>query len=189
MKVAFNFHIGKGPNGDPMAVGVPWQLGLVMGTATTSFLAAPAVLNLKTRNPPTRAQLDLARISAPDGSPPRSNSGRLFSRLHSNQARWADLFRGEELTNAGAADPAKVQQFLATFMLALIYIAGMLRVLPANESKSLEFTDLPAISSGFLVLLGVSHAAYLGAKAVPQSPSSPSLAPDTAIPRVHTIAG
>jgi hypothetical protein len=142
VEVAHNFHV-KAP--DPGGVTVPKELGLVMGLATTSFVASPAILSLKVR------------------------SGRLQRHRSGDDARWSDLFRGEEPGIARSADPAKVQQFLVTFMLAVIYLAALWRDLAGPVSDA-ALGGLPGIGEGGLVLLGVSHAAYLGSKAAPQTP-------------------
>ena len=166
----------------PDDVGVPTQLSLVMGMATTSFVATPAILNLKTRGRPSA--LDVAngqRVARARGAQLNSSSGRLFSRNLSEKALWADLFRGEELATAGSADPAKVQQFLITFVISAIYITTLWRDM-GTIAEGTIFRSLPGIGQGGLLLMGASHAAYLGAKATPQSPYGTSLS----IPRVDT---
>ncbi len=182
VEVAHNFRIGA-PTPDQVAV--PLQLGLVMGAATTSFVAAPAILSLKARAQPQERELRHAHRLARDGSSLHPNSGRLYSRRTGERALWSDLFRGEELEGAGSADPAKVQQFLVTFMLGTIYLAALWRDL-AGPVSGTPFSALPGLSEGGLVLLGVSHAAYLGAKAVPQTPAGPDSGPRADMPRVDT---
>ncbi|PZR34227.1 hypothetical protein [Caulobacter segnis] len=136
VEVAHNFRL---QGSTPDDITVPTQLGLVMAAATTSFVASPAILALKSR------------------------SGRLDVRPRGARSRWSDLFRGEEQGTSRSADPAKVQQFLVTLMLVAIYVATLWRDLGSPPAAG--YTALPGLSEGGLVLLGVSHAAYLGGKA------------------------
>lgn len=182
VQAAHNFRIG---DPDPSDIVVPLQIGLVMGAATTSFVAAPAILSLKARAKPSQNELRQAHRLARDGASLHPNSGRLYSRRAGEWARWSDLFRGEELENAGSADPAKVQQFLVTFMLATIYVAALWRDF-AGPIAETPLKTLPGLSEGGLILLGVSHAAYLGAKAVPQTPAGADSGPTAEMPKVDT---
>lgn len=182
VEVAHNFVAGAA---DPDGVAVPAQLGLVMGIATTSFVASPAILNLKTRSAPSAMEFANAHRFARDGSSIHPNSGRLYSRAPDARARWSDLFRGEELETAGSADPAKIQQFLVTFMLSTIYLAALWRDLNVTALRT-TFSALPGLSDGGLILLGVSHAAYLGGKAAPQTPAGPASGPEAEMPHIDT---
>jgi hypothetical protein len=182
VEVAHNFHVHSATPDD---LKVPVQLGLVMGAATTSFVASPAILSMKARAQPSPAELRNAHRFARDGSSLHPNSGRLYSRNPGERARWSDIFRGEELETAGSADPAKVQQFLVTFLLVAIYLAALWRDLAMPVGVD-PFKQLPGLSTDGLILLGASHAAYLGGKAAPQTPGGPASGPGADMPRVDT---
>ena len=189
IEVAHNFSLTDVVLGQlkPDGVTVPPELGLVMGVATASFVASPAILSLKTRKTPSESELADARRLVRDGSGIHPNSGRLYSRRPGARARWSDLFRGEELENAGSADPAKVQQFLVTFLLAVIYVAALWRQWGVHHPDA-PFEALPGLSEGGLALLGISHAAYLGAKATPQTPGGQGGVSSGDNARIDTIA-
>jgi hypothetical protein len=80
-------------------------------------------------------------------------------------ARWSDMFMGEEFANQGRLDVGKVQLFYFTIILAVAYI-GALAVLFINNSIALN--SFPSLNEGLVTLLGISHAGYLINKTVPR---------------------
>jgi hypothetical protein len=78
-------------------------------------------------------------------------------------ASWLDMVSGEEVTNRDRIDVAKLQMLLFTALLVVGYGFSIAQVL---ASATPEITSLPAIDGGFLALLTISHAGYLGKKQV-----------------------
>lgn len=64
-------------------------------------------------------------------------------------------------------DISRIQMFFFTFILLVAY-GYYLGQMFLNYGEGYETIDsLPAISAGMLALLGISHSAYLGNKAIP----------------------
>ena len=82
-------------------------------------------------------------------------------------ASWADMFRGEEITNFDTIELAKVQMFFITAVTMLIYIVLLLKMFSGDvePDKILQFPD---VSEGLDWLFAVSHAGYVTGKAAQQ---------------------
>ena len=138
-----------------LAIDIPGELLAAMGIAATSMVAAPALLSLKAASPLGRAE-----------SAPLHLSSGIHVRESAERASWLDIFRGDEMGNCDTPDLSKIQQFLITLVLILLYgvlIGGMLYRLPPEGL----FAAFPKLSDNVVWLLGVSHAGYLAYKAVP----------------------
>ncbi len=122
-----------------LAVNVPVEVWALMGISTTSLVGSPVAMSVK------RDQLT-------------SNDTRY-------DARWSDMFMGEEFANQGRLDVGKVQLFYFTIILAVAYV-GALAVLFIN--KSIALNSFPSLNEGLVTLLGISHAGYLINKTVPR---------------------
>jgi hypothetical protein len=80
-----------------------------------------------------------------------------------HQAEWADMFRGELLSNFRIVDIAKVQMFFFTIIIIFTYgtlIWGLLD----SDNLRMASIELPAFSASLNGLLGISHAGYLVVK-------------------------
>ncbi len=122
-----------------LAIDVPIELLALIGISTTSLVGAPLALSTK------RDQV-------------MSNDTRY-------DARWSDMFMGEEIANQGRLDVGKVQMFYFTIILAVAYI-GALVVMFIGTSNTIN--SFPSLNDGLVTLLGISHAGYLVNKAVPR---------------------
>lgn len=136
----------------PLAIAVPGQLWLLMGISTTSLVGSPLLKSSKMGN------------------------GKIETRDDLDEAEVADLFRGEEHSNARVLDLAKVQMFFFTLVLVLAY-AAMLGSLFANNTSAIN--NLPDLDQSMVALLGISHAGYLANKAIPH-PDAPATPPQPA---------
>ena len=76
------------------------------------------------------------------------------------------MFEGDEVGNTAYVDIAKVQMFLFTILTILAYCSAIYHELWGLSQAKPDFTNLamPALSSGMIGLLGISHAGYLGSK-------------------------
>ena len=89
--------------------------------------------------------------------------GLIVENQDPRQARWSDLFRGEETANAAQLDLGKIQMFYFTIVLLIAYAVAL-----GEDLASLSIvTTFPELSEGMIALLGISHAGYLTHKAVP----------------------
>ncbi|MDD1657801.1 MAG: hypothetical protein LUQ41_04990 [Methanomicrobiales archaeon] len=87
-----------------------------------------------------------------------------------NEVSAIDMFRGDEVVNSHRVDLAKVQMFFFTVVGALSY---MLALAGWMSNLTLEGDiAFPAISAGFIAILGISHAGFLGNTAIAQTPQS-----------------
>ena len=94
--------------------------------------------------------------------------GQVIVNSSPQNARWADLFSGEETGNAAQFDLGKMQLFYFTMILVLVY-AVALGILFTGPVRVIG--TFPDMDTSILALLGISHAAYLTNKAIPHSVS------------------
>jgi hypothetical protein len=91
-----------------------------------------------------------------------------------NTPGFSQIFMLEEGAMADkAVDVTKFQGFIITLILVVAYIVDAAHAIEAAHRVT-DFTSLPNIRGEFLVLLGISHAGYLGGKIVPTSNGAPS---------------
>jgi len=77
-----------------------------------------------------------------------------------NTWEWADIFLGDKTTNDGRVDLSKVQQFFFTVIVVAVFMMKL-----GYTFATTDKVMFPAIDTGFVALLGISHAAYLIHKA------------------------
>lgn len=163
---AIRMHAG---NPDPLGIKIGTDLLIVMGISAASMVASPAILRLKAETPASDSDLfraaevgDVAAV------------GQVHGRPTSDQAQWADIFRGDEVGNASSPDLGKIQQFLITGLLLSYYAILLGNMCWYGLDKTHPLSSLPGFDESMVWLLGISHAGYLGYKAAPHS--SPGLA-------------
>ena len=151
-------------------VGVPQTLWILMGISTTSLVGSPLLKNTK-RDP------GLA-LGADDQAEALDNQreglaehvrveGRIVSKKRIGDARWSDLFIGEEVSNVAHLNLAKIQMFFFTVLVVLSYGVAVGKLLVSTNSPA----ALPDVGEGMLALFGISHGGYLIDKAVPSARS------------------
>lgn len=136
-------NLGRGAAA-PLDVAVPSELWIAMGISTASLVASPAALAYKQRKRPGQVE----------SMPLQEDSG------------WADLFRGEEVTDSHHLDLGKVQMLLFTVVVVLAYALALGDLFGSSG----RFESLPALDDAVISLLLISHAGYLAKKAVPTGP-------------------
>jgi hypothetical protein len=156
---------------DPLAIGIPTTLWMLIGISTTSLVGSPLVLSSKKGRSANAGEIQqtlslLAQQNVDTSS--IANLGQVIVNTNPQNARWADLFTGEETGNAAQFDLAKIQMFYFTFILALVYAVtlGLL-----FQQPGMIISAFPDLSQGMLTLLGISHAVYLTNKVIPHSSS------------------
>jgi hypothetical protein len=108
--------------------------------------------------------------------------GTLFANPSPDDARVSDMFQGDEVGNKASVDVAKVQMFVFTIVLVLVYASDVWRYLAGIDMKHLaqqgitgkaaldqiaaRTSSLPMMSQSQIALLLISHAGYLSSKAV-----------------------
>ena len=169
---------------DPLAVNIPDHVWAMLGISAISLAGTPLVMAPKRRRAPDPAELHQtlavkAHKSVNDVPEPvteqsltRANGrlvavGQVAAHGHTAEASVADMFKGDETGNAAWVDMGKVQLFFFTLVAVLAYGFALGSALDVSSGR--EITTLPTVDAGFVWLLGVSHAGYLGHQAAPHS--------------------
>ena len=187
---------------DPLMIGIDYHLWALLGISTASFVGSGLVLGLKKDKEPTPEAVKLTASLTADKAKPAADpapaalveaqtllnaveekkiedhrEGTLYANPSKDDARFTDLFQGDEIGNTTHVDLAKVQMFLFT-VVALGAFAAMiakgLRHLPADPAKLAEaLKQLPLLPEGLVAILGISHAGYLANKTVDHTKVTP----------------
>jgi hypothetical protein len=157
---------------DPLAVTIDWRLWALMGLSSTSLVGSPLLQLVKRTQVPqdgvTRTTADA--LGQPEDEVDAHARGILYGNPSIHDARFTDMFGGDEVGNAHLVDASKVQLFLFTIVAAGAYGASLYRLIGGTPAA--EITSFPALTSGLVAILGISHAAFLGGKSVRQTPVS-----------------
>ncbi len=136
----------EGPT-TPISVQIPSEVWLLLGISTTSLVASPLI---KSRT-----------------------SDQIVKNESVTEAKISDFFRGEQTGDFTQLDLGKVQMFFFTVIIIGAYAIALASMFITRELSAI--TSLPALDSGAIAMLGVSHAGYLTSKAVPKSDAPPSV--------------
>ncbi len=93
-----------------------------------------------------------------------NREGTLYGNAKISDAQFTDMFEGDEIKNAAFLDMAKIQIFFFTVVAAMVYIVLLFHMILTKEPSSL--INFPESPEGLVVILGISHAGYLGHKIV-----------------------
>lgn len=121
---------------------IDWRLWALLGVSSTSLVATPLILDDKKRK-------NIA-----------------FKNNNDSEAKFTDIFEGDETGNEKYVDMSKVQMFFFTIISALSYIVLLFRDFLANTIP----VGLPSLPEGLIAILTISHGAYLTYKIVDHSP-------------------
>jgi hypothetical protein len=161
--------IRKGDGMDSLDVAIDPHLWILMGISTTSLVAAPLILNTKKEEDPDTGVV--AKTAAASGETEAdvttNRQGIVYANPAKSDARLTDMFQGDEIGNTTHVDLAKVQMFYFTVVSAVVFFAAVFHNLVGTG----DLTRLPALSEGFVAILGISHAGYLGSKGVSHTPT------------------
>jgi len=160
--------IKDGDGLNSLNVGIDTHLWVLMGISTTSLVASPLILNTKKDQEPDVGVQAKTAAAAGDTEAEVNNNrqGIVYANSNKADARLTDMFQGDELGNATLVDLAKVQMFYFTIIAAVAFFAAVFH----NLFVSGDLARLPTLSDGFIAVLGISHAGYLGSKGVNHTP-------------------
>jgi hypothetical protein len=163
-------------------ISIPATVWGVLGISAASFVGSPLVLSGKKRSKPNKPQvhrtLKAAKPNLPADTPKTDAQGvttvagqvvaegQVLVNETAADANLGEMFTGDETGNGSSIDVSKVQLFVFTAVIVLAYAIALEHTLSAAS-----ITAFPKLDSGLVALLGVSHAGYLGHKAVPHSAS------------------
>ncbi|MBV9852066.1 MAG: IPT/TIG domain-containing protein [Armatimonadetes bacterium] len=155
-----------------IGVRVPQELWYALGISNASLVGKSLIQSNKQGKSPdtderasTFLQLRNQGVNGVVNADPPD--GLLVYKQCPADAQFSDMFRGEETGNAATLDLGKVQMFFFTVALLVCYAFAVGRHFYSAGAGLV--TTLPALSSDFVVLLGISHAGYLSLKAAPHS--------------------
>jgi hypothetical protein len=145
---------------DPLSFSIPSQVLGLLGISTGSAVTA---ITVKAAKDATSAA---ARIAA---------SGSIGTSGTVDAPRFSQIFLMEEGAFADQViDVTKYQNFIITLVLVVAYVA--LAIHQIQDAKTAAgVNSLPSFSGTFLVLLGISHAAYIAGKLPNQDGVPPGL--------------
>ncbi len=160
--VSFVWNVGHVTDlGQLLTLKVPDAVWVLMGLSGASAAGTPLILSAKPEPAPGAAPPPTLR------DPAKYLDGIVVKRRPDARPRWSDVMLGDEAGNGGSVDISKVQQILLSVVAVLVYGYAIGRTLAAAKGAALA--GLPEMATGFLALIGVSHATYLVYKAVPHS--------------------
>lgn len=130
-----------------------------------------AVATVPAPTPVTYASVLAQRKEANDPAveDAQDSVGVMVRKTSWREANFADVFTGEEVSNFGYVDMAKVQNFFFTVIAVIAYavmLGGLMVVVGKNVAGFFVFPDL---TEGLLAIIAISHAGYLTDKAFTHS--------------------
>jgi hypothetical protein len=147
------------------------NLFAVIGITTGSAVIASVVVeNKKVDQSPTPNAVpppQLPFLGPPPASAAALRMGKAAVNADPANASFADLYLGEDVTNRQSVDASRLQKLVITFLLVTVY-AEMLWSAFVDAAGTYHAFSMPVVGTNFLGMMGVSHAAYLVAKASPK---------------------
>jgi len=165
--IAYVFARLRAGQTDPLAIEIDWRVWALLGMSTTSLVGAAAIVTTKNNEVPAAKATarTAAALNQTEQEVDENRQGLLFANPSMADAAFTDIFQGDEVANAAHVDFAKVQMFYFTVAGAVAMVAVIVKHLRAGD-----LDHFPALSEGFLTILGISHAGYLGGKVITKTP-------------------
>jgi hypothetical protein len=105
-----------------------------------------------------------ATATAVKASKDATRSGSVAASANEDKPRFSQVFLQEEGASADkVVDVSKYQNFIITLVLGVAYVALAFHAID-RATTAASFKALPDFSGTFLVLLGISHGAYVAGK-------------------------
>jgi len=155
--IAFE-RIRAGNVADPLAIAIDWRIWTLMGISMTSLIGTPLILSNK------KAKIPEAETLSMLGNSSGLTEGLLYINPSPAQADFTDMFEGDEVRNTDFIDIAKVQMFFFTIIAAITFEGQLINMIRTVPPEALD--SFPALSEGFLAILGISHTGYLTSKSI-----------------------
>jgi hypothetical protein len=113
----------------------------------------------------TSAPGGLPAPAPPPGQP--DQVGKIDVNTSPRDAGWQDLYMGEEVANRDVIDVSRLQQLVATLLVAIVFYGDASDTLGIVKMRAP--LALPPLGNDLINLLGLSQAGYLAYKAVPKT--------------------
>jgi hypothetical protein len=153
------------------------KLWALLGISITTGVGAPLALSGKTNRVPVPAELNDTRtnLAAFTGVAAENigAEGHVLIKSDQQDARWSDLFQGDDVGNADTMDFSKVQQLYFTLLTMVIFLLAVGKMFGEAVKNHGAISQLPVPDAGFLGLLAVSGAGYLAYKGISHSQDAP----------------
>jgi hypothetical protein len=158
----------------PLDITIPPQIWALLGLGAFTAVAAPAIKESKRQGaagaPDGAESAALSAAQQATGATvkrdqglvaPAVFDGRVLSKVNSVDARWIDMIMGD-FEGGAYVDVSKLQKLAFTAMLVTAYGLDI----GLHFKGTTAISAFPAISTGFVALLAISHAAYLADKQI-----------------------
>jgi hypothetical protein len=167
--------IRSGDVDQPLAIGIDSQIWTLLGISATSFVGTPLLygnkMNEEPKNPTVTAEKTASHFAGETAQDVAQNrQGILYANARIEDARFTDMFQGDELVNTHLVDVSKLQLFFFTIVVAISYGTELYQLIAHGDLKQSN-VHLPELQNGLLALMGVSHASYLGSKSINKTPT------------------
>jgi hypothetical protein len=176
---------------NPLEVAIDVKIWALLSISLTSLVGTSLINSTKTDKTPAPKEISktasalAANNNLPSDATAASavsvikdnNQGTLYANPSVTDARFSDMFEGDEVGNAAYVDIAKVQMFFFTIVVAISYIFLLLTDTLAKLATTANpetINALPVLSSGMIALLGISHAGNLAGKGVNRTATQPT---------------
>jgi ABC-type multidrug transport system fused ATPase/permease subunit len=157
----------------PLDITIDYRLWIMMGISATSLVATPMILANKAQalsddkkvEMEPLAQKMIANCNMKDITSKEiidHSKGILYGNKSPEDADFTDIFEGDEISNTCSVDIAKLQMFFFTMVALITYCITLFQVI----SKDPLTDKFPALSEGFLVILGISYGGYVSSKTI-----------------------
>jgi len=150
---------------DPLAIQIDWHLWALMGISATSLVGTPLILSMKRSREPDDAALQKASrlVQEPKNIVDANREGTLYANTSLKDARFTDMFQGDEINNTAQIDLAKVQMFYFTLIVIVSFLVLVFKIVSAQTPN---LGQLPLLPDGLIALAGISNAGYLASKSI-----------------------
>jgi hypothetical protein len=157
---------------DPLNIIMDWHLWALMGISTTSLVGAPLILSTKKdKDPDPSVVPKTARAVAESPADINANrQGTLYANPKMTDARFTDMFQGDELVNTAHIDLAKVQMFYFTIIAGVAFFVLVFNAIVVSNP---DLSRLPVLPDGLVAILGISNAGYLTSKGIDHTKTVP----------------
>lgn len=173
--------VKSGEVAEPLVILIDWQLWALLGISTTALVGSPLLDANKKRKELGKDQAQKQELLTKTADAfkaegetvlavDRNREGILYGNESLDDARFTDLFEGDEVGNAHLIDVGKLQMFLFTAIVAVVFAAQLFQLIAYSDLLA-DDIGLPVLPGGLLALMGVSNTAYLANKGVARTPT------------------
>lgn len=165
---------------DPLGIRLPPLLWVLMGISVTSAVASPLLTAAKAQRtseedfrrgvrgptdkipttPTYRGAFENAKSAIPQDERVSENEGAVVKKASWTDAKFSDVFMGEEATNFMYVDVGKVQSFFFTMVAVVAYTVALAAAMSTAASIA-DFFAFPELPAGLIAVISISHGGYL----------------------------